>query len=375
MQINIYFKQNLIRKFDEDINLVKIGREFDNNIVLQDTKSSRNHLVIVKQENIYKVRDLNSTNGTFINGNKINPNVFYNLSPSDIIRVGDTVLRIEEKGSNKKKNLILPIAIIIGVFAIAILIFGITFANRQNLSISTQLTIANDVNVSSTTDIDTTIPTTTVPKTTTTTIVNNVLDIESLLPSVVDVYCKYKNGQEDSGSGVILSVDGYIVTNYHVVRDSQNIVVQTKNNNQLDAQVIFTNETHDIALIKVTSSALSVADLGSSSKLKIGEEVIAIGSPLGLSSTVTKGIVSARRDLLNMKLQLDENSFITVSIPGAIQHDAALNPGNSGGPLFNSKGEVIGINNMGFSLSGSDSGLNVAIPIDLIFPEISTYLN
>ncbi|MHB8276976.1 MAG: trypsin-like peptidase domain-containing protein [Candidatus Humimicrobiaceae bacterium] len=375
MQINIYFKQNLIRKFDEDINLVKIGREFDNNIVLQDTKSSRNHLVIVKQENIYKVRDLNSTNGTFINGNKINPNVFYNISPSDIIRVGDTVIRIEEKNQNKKKNLILPIAIIIGVFAIAILIFGITFANKQNPNNSTQSTIANDVNVSSTTDIDTTIPTTTVPKTTTTTIVNNILDIESLLPSVVDVYCKYKNGQEGSGSGVILSVDGYIVTNYHVVRDSQNIVVQTKNNNQLDAQVIFTNETHDIALIKVTSSYLSVPDLGSSSKLKIGEEVIAIGSPLGLSSTVTKGIVSARRDLLDMKLQLDENSFITVSIPGAIQHDAALNPGNSGGPLFNSKGEVIGINNMGFTLSGSDSGLNVAIPIDLILPEISTYLN
>lgn len=381
MKINIYFKQNQIGKFEEDINLVKVGREFDNNIVLQDTKASRNHLVIVKQENIYKVRDLNSTNGTFINGNKINPNIFYNLSPGDSIRVGDTVLRIEES-SNKKNKLVLPIAIVTGVLVIAILIFGITFANRQNPGNSTQSTITNEVNASSTIGIDTSIPATTVPETSTTipettvtTIDSNVLDIESLLPSVVDVYCEFKNGQAGSGSGVILSAEGYIVTNYHVVRDSQNVVVQISSKSPLAAQVIFTNETHDIALIKVTSSALSVADLGSSSKLKIGEEVIAIGSPLGLSSTVTKGIVSARRDLLDMKLQLDENSYITVSIPGAIQHDAALNPGNSGGPLFNSKGEVIGINNMGFTLSGSDSGLNVAIPIDLILPEISAYIN
>ena len=375
MQINIYFKQNLIGKFNEDINLVKVGREFDNNIVLQDTKASRNHLVIVKQENIYKVRDLNSTNGTFINGNKINPNIFYNLSPSDIIRVGDTVLKIEKTGSSKKNKLVLPIAIVVGVLIVATLIFGITFANRQNPNNATQSTIANDVNASSTTDIDISIPTTTIPETTTTTIDNNILDIESLLPSVVDVYCKYKNGQEVSGSGTILSADGYIVTNYHIVKNSQSIVVYTKSNTPLDAEVIFTNEAHDIALIKVNSSSLSVPDFGSSSKLKIGEEVIAIGSPLGLSSTVTKGIVSARRDLLNVKLQLEANSYITVSIPGAIQHDAALNPGNSGGPLFNSKGEVIGINNMGFSLSGSDSGLNVAIPIDLILPEISAYLN
>lgn len=376
MQINIYFKQNLIGKFDEDINLVKVGRGFDNNIVLQNTKASRNHLVIVKQENIYKVRDLNSTNGTFINGSKINSNVFYNISTSDIIRVGDTVLRIEETGSNKKNKLVLPIAIIVSVFIVAALIFGITFANRQNPNNATQSTIANDVNTSSTTDIDINIPTTTIPEITTTTINNNnILDIESLLPSVVDVYCKYKNGQEGSGSGTIISAGGYIVTNYHVVKNSQSIVVQTKNNNQLKAEIIFTNEAHDIALIKVNSSSLSVPSFGSSSRLRIGEEVIAIGSPFGLSSTVTKGIVSARRDLLNEKLQLDENSYITVSIPGAIQHDAALNQGNSGGPLFNSKGEVIGINEMMFSLSGSDSGLNVAIPIDLILPEISTYLN
>lgn len=375
MQITIYFKQNIIGKFDEDINLVKIGRGFDNNIVLQDTKASRNHLVIVKQENSYKVRDLNSTNGTFINGSKINPNIFYNISPSDIIRIGGTVLRIEETGNNKKKKLILPIAIVVGVFIVAALIFGITFVNRQNSNYASQSTITSDISSSTTSDIDKTKSKTTITETTTTTIDNNVLNIESLLPSVVDVYCKYKNGQEGWGSGTVFSKDGYIITNFHIVKNSQNIVVYTKSSTQLDAEVIFTNETHDIALIKVNASYLSVPDFGSSSKLKIGEEVIAIGSPLGLSSTVTKGIVSARRDLLNVTLQLDENSYITVSIPGAIQHDAALNPGNSGGPLFNSKGEIIGINNMGFSLSGSDSGLNVAIPIDLIFSELSSHIN
>jgi S1-C subfamily serine protease len=372
MHINIYFKQNLIGKFDEDIDLVKIGRGIDNNIVLQDANASRNHLVIIKQENLYKVRDLNSTNGTFINGNKINPNVFYNISPSDIIRVGDTVLKIEEVVKNK---LILPIAVVVGVLTVATLIFGITYVNRQNPNNATQSIITSDIDSSITTDADNTITTTTFPETTITTINNNALDIESLLPSVVDVYCKYKNGQEGWGSGTVFSKDGYIITNFHIVKNSQNIVVYTKSNTQLDAEIIFTNEIHDVALIKVNASYLSVPDFGSSSKLKIGEEVIAIGSPLGLSSTVTKGIVSARRDLLNVNLQLDENSYITVSIPGAIQHDAALNPGNSGGPLFNSKGEIIGINNMGFSLSGSDSGLNVAIPIDLIFSELSSHIN
>ena len=143
----------------------------------------------------------------------------------------------------------------------------------------------------------------------------------------------------------------------------------------MDAEVVFTNETHDIALLKVISDPLSATIFGSSGNLKIGDEVIAIGNPFGLSSTVTKGIVSARRDFMDMQLQLDENTYITVSIPGAIQHDAALNPGNSGGPLFNSNGELVGINNMGFGLAESDSGLNVAIPIDLILPEILVYIN
>lgn len=374
MKINIYFKQNQAGEFNEEIELIKIGRGSDNNIVLQDFKSSRSHLVIVKQKNIYKAQDLNSTNGTYINGSKINPNIFYNLNPGDTIGIGDTVLRIVETGNNKKSKLVIPMAIAATVVAVAGLIFGITFANKQNPDNTVQSTIANGVNVSSTTGIDITIPTTTVPGTTITNN-NNLLNIESLLPSVVDVYCKYENGQEGGGSGTIVSSDGYIVTNYHVVKDSQRIVIQTKNNNQLEAELIFTNESYDIALMKVTSSSLTVPNFGSSSNLRIGEEVIAIGSPFGLSSTVTKGIVSARRDLLNEKIQLDENSYITISIPGAIQHDAALNQGNSGGPLFNGKGEVVGINEMMFSLSGSNSGLNVAIPIDLILPEISVYLN
>ena len=375
MKINIYFKQNQAGGFNEEIDLIKIGRGSDNNVVLQDSKSSRNHLVIVKQENIYKVQDLNSTNGTYINGSKINPNVFYNLNPSDTIGIGDTVLRIVETEIKKKSNLVLPMTIAAIVIVVFGLIFGITLAYRQNPVDVVQSTIANGANISSTTGIDKTMPTTTASGTTTTTNINNILNIENLLPTVVDIYCKYENGQEGGGSGTIFSSDGYIVTNYHVVKDSTRIVVQTKSNIQLEARIIFINETHDIALIKVISSSLSATNFGSSSNLRIGEEIIAIGSPFGLSSTVTKGIVSARRDLLNEKFQLDKNSYITISIPGAIQHDAALNQGNSGGPLFNGKGEVVGINELMFSISGSDSGLNIAIPIDLILPEISPYIN
>jgi len=384
MKINIYFNQIQIGEFSEDIDLMKIGRGPDNNIVLQDYKSSRSHSVIVKQKNIYKIQDLNSTNGTYVNGSKINPNIFYNLNPGDIIGIGDTVLRLAETGSNKKSKLVVPLTIAAVFVVVAGLIFGIAFANKQITDDATKTTIAGDASSStiagdssSTSTIGSNITKTTTAVTDTTTAVNNngVLVIENLLPSVVDVYCKFNNGEEGTGSGTVFSADGYIITNYHVIKDTQSIVIQTKNNEQLEAEIVFTNESHDIALLKVNSISLIVPSFGSSGNLRLGEEVIAIGSPLGLSSTVTKGIVSARRDLLNEKLRLGDNNYITISIPEAIQHDAALNQGNSGGPLFNGKGEVIGINEMMFSLSGSDSGLNVAIPIDLILPEISVYLS
>ncbi len=396
MQISIYFNQILTGKFDKEVDLIKIGRDPENDIVLHDMKASRNHLTIIKQKKIYKVRDLNSTNGTFVNGIKINSDIFYTLNPRDIIMIGDTTLKLEKTNSGKKSKTVLPLSIVSGVLILAALIIGATFFNRQNLSSILQPIVSGNTGfpgtddtftgTASATDLGTEIPLTTfsdesilkpiTPETTTLSanINKNVLDVESLLPKVVDVYC-IKDGIEGGGSGAIVSANGYIITNYHVIIGSQSITVYTENRTTLDAEVVFTNETHDIALLKVISDPLSATIFGSSGNLKIGDEVIAIGNPFGLSSTVTKGIVSARRDFMDMQLQLDENTYITVSIPGAIQHDAALNPGNSGGPLFNSNGELVGINNMGFGLAESDSGLNVAIPIDLILSEISVYIN
>ena len=378
MQINIIYKQQLIGKFDEDINIIKAGRGLENNIVLQDSKTSRNHLIILKQDNIYKIRDLGSTNGTFINGKKLKPGIFYNINPSDIIKAGDTVLRIENTEIRKNFKAVIPITIVSGLLVIFLVTFGIYYSGKQHTidSVQSNTTEITDISDSNVGEVDTIAteksPDETIGDTTDETIDEKVLDIESLLPSVLDIYCKYSIYYEGVGSGTVVSEDGYIINNYHVVKDAISITV---GNYQLNAEIIFTNETNDIALIKVNSTYMNIPEFGNSSKLKIGEEVIAIGSPFGLSSTVTKGIVSARRDIINEQLPLNETDFITISIPGAIQHDAALNPGNSGGPLFNKKGELIGINNMGFSLTGTDSGLNIAIPIDLIIPQISLYVN
>jgi len=378
MQINIYFKQKQIGKFDENINIVKAGRGLENNIVLQDSKTSRNHLIILKQDNIYKIRDLGSTNGTFINEKKLKPGIFYNINPSDIIKAGDTVLRIENTEIRKNYKAIIPITIVSGLLVIFLVVFGIYYSGKQHRSdsVESNTTEITDISNSNVDEVDTITTETssneTIGDATDETIDEKVLDIESLLPSVLDIYCKYSIDYEGVGSGTVVSEDGYIITNYHVVKDASSITV---GNYQLNAEIVFTNETNDIALIKVNSTYINIPEFGNSSKLKIGEEVIAIGSPFGLSSTVTKGIVSARRDIINEQLQLNETDYITISIPGAIQHDAALNPGNSGGPLFNKEGELIGINNMGFSLTGSDSGLNIAIPIDLIIPQISLYVN
>ncbi|MBM3713826.1 MAG: FHA domain-containing protein, partial [Actinobacteria bacterium] len=124
MQINIYFKNQLVGEFDENINIVKIGRGFENNIVLQDSKISRNHIIIIKQDNIYKVRDLDSTNGTFINGKKLKPGVFYNLDPTDIINAGDTKLRIDRKEIKRNKKAVMPITIASGLIVVILVAFG-----------------------------------------------------------------------------------------------------------------------------------------------------------------------------------------------------------------------------------------------------------
>jgi serine protease Do len=156
------------------------------------------------------------------------------------------------------------------------------------------------------------------------------------------------------GSGFIVSADGHILTNAHVVDGADEVLVKLTDKREFKAKVLGTDKRTDVALIKIEASNLPVAKLGDSSKLKVGEWVVAIGSPFGFENTVTAGIVSAKGR------SLAHENFVPF-----IQTDVAINPGNSGGPLFNMRGEVIGINSQIYSRSGGSMGLSFAIPIDL----------
>ena len=156
------------------------------------------------------------------------------------------------------------------------------------------------------------------------------------------------------GSGFIFSEDGYILTNNHVVADADEIIVRLPDRSELEAKLVGADPRTDVAVLKVEGKGLPTVQLGDSSKLKVGEWVLAIGSPFGFDHTVTAGIVSATgRNLPN-------ESYVPF-----IQTDVAINPGNSGGPLFNLNGEVIGINSQIFTRSGGFMGLSFAIPIDV----------
>ncbi len=158
------------------------------------------------------------------------------------------------------------------------------------------------------------------------------------------------------GSGFIISRDGYIVTNAHVVENADEITVRLTDKRELKAKVIGADKRSDVAVIKVEATNLPVVKIGNSNRLRAGEWVVAIGSPFGFSSTVTAGIVSATaRDNLSDP-NMDAVPFI--------QTDVAVNPGNSGGPLMNLRGEVVGINSQIFSRTGSFAGISFAIPID-----------
>lgn len=156
------------------------------------------------------------------------------------------------------------------------------------------------------------------------------------------------------GSGFIISKDGYILTNYHVVEDADEVIVQLNNRKTFEAEVIGSDKDSDIALLKVDGKNLPTVKMGKSSELKIGEWVLAIGSPFGFEATVTAGIVSAKRRAL------PSENYVPY-----IQTDVAINPGNSGGPLFNMDGEVVGINSQIYSRSGGFMGLSFAVPIEL----------
>ncbi|MCH5235075.1 MAG: trypsin-like peptidase domain-containing protein [Muribaculaceae bacterium] len=167
--------------------------------------------------------------------------------------------------------------------------------------------------------------------------------------------------QTGLGSGVILSEDGYIVTNNHVIDGAEKLEVLLNDNSTYEATVIGTDEATDLALIKIDASGLSAITFGDSEAVKIGEWVLAVGNPFGFNSTVTAGIVSAKARSLN---QNSRNG--RMGIESFIQTDAALNPGNSGGALVNLKGELIGINSAIYSNTGSYSGFSFAIPTSIV---------
>ena len=156
--------------------------------------------------------------------------------------------------------------------------------------------------------------------------------------------------QRGVGSGFILSPDGYVMTNAHVVEGADEVLVTLPDKREFKARIIGSDRRTDIALVKVEANGLPFVKIGDSDKLRVGEWVVAIGSPFGLDNTVTAGIVSAK--------QRDTGDYLPF-----IQTDVAINPGNSGGPLLNLKGEVVGINSQIFSRSGGYMGIAFAIPI------------
>lgn len=156
------------------------------------------------------------------------------------------------------------------------------------------------------------------------------------------------------GSGFIISQDGYIMTNAHVVEAGDDITVRLTDKREFTAKVIGADKRSDVAVIKIEAANLPKVTIGDANKLKVGEWVLAIGSPFGFDNTVTAGIVSAKGR------SLPQENFTPF-----IQTDVAINPGNSGGPLFNLKGEVVGINSQIYSRTGGFMGLSFAIPIDV----------
>lgn len=161
--------------------------------------------------------------------------------------------------------------------------------------------------------------------------------------------------QQGSGSGVIISADGYIVTNNHVMADADELTVTLNDNKEYSARIIGTDKASDLALIKIDGKNLPAITIANSDDIKVGEWVLAVGNPFNLTNTVTAGIVSAKA-----------RSLYQNGVESFIQTDAAINPGNSGGALVNTRGELIGINAMLYSQTGSFSGYGFAIPTSIM---------
>jgi S1-C subfamily serine protease len=185
--------------------------------------------------------------------------------------------------------------------------------------------------------------------------------VEEVTPSVVNIAVKIRAADgslgEGVGSGVIFSEDGYIITNNHVVGAAQEIIVRTNEGKEYVAKLVGKNEDTDIAVIKINEKNMKKASFTSIKNVKVGEIVIAIGSPFAIEQTVTMGVVSAKGREISV-------SSDTLPMVDLIQTDTAINPGNSGGPLINIAGQVIGINTLIFSPSGTNAGIGFAIPSD-----------
>jgi len=173
--------------------------------------------------------------------------------------------------------------------------------------------------------------------------------------------------QEASGSGVIVSADGFIVTNNHVVEDADEIMVTLHNNKTYTAKLIGKDKDFDLALIKIEEVKLPMVEFGNSDSVKVGQWCVAVGNPFNLTSTVTAGIISAKGRNINLLGGNGSNNGSNTAIESFIQTDAAVNPGNSGGALVNLKGQLIGINTAIASNTGSYAGYSFAVPSNLVY--------
>jgi len=222
---------------------------------------------------------------------------------------------------------------------------------------------------------------------------NFVYAAKSATPSVVHIRTVYEGGQQKdyynplddffrdyfdeeprserrpsrgAGSGVIISNDGYIVTNNHVVEGATEIEVQLNDNRTFSAEIVGLDPSTDLAVIKIDEKNLPIMKFGDSDNVNIGEWVLAVGNPFDFRSTVTAGIVSAKARNINILARNFRNSANNLSIESFIQTDAAVNPGNSGGALVNLKGELIGINTAIISPTGAFAGYSFAVPVSLV---------
>ncbi|HEX9651309.1 MAG TPA: trypsin-like peptidase domain-containing protein [Cyclobacteriaceae bacterium] len=194
-------------------------------------------------------------------------------------------------------------------------------------------------------------------------VISGVVHIQSIYSkgSVTDLLNPYRRGPAvSSGSGVILTVDGYIATNNHVIEDASEVRVTLFNNRSYLAKVIGSDPQTDLALLKIQADNLDFIPYGNSDEVAIGEWVLAVGNPFNLNSTVTAGIVSAKARNIQI---FNENGL---EIESFIQTDAAVNPGNSGGALVNLKGELIGVNTAIATQTGSYEGYSFAVPVSLV---------